>query len=187
MDPDMSDIEQFKDFLSTTDPSDFQRTSAIEVSTGYPGPGGFARFIQHHLNTSVAAFEEGDGDIDPLIHLANEEEERTYEAYHDENNGQMFRRLHREAEEMGATMFFIAMDTPAAPRALELDGMDSAAVREALERGDLQMYFGWYAEQRLGEGEPDRRGGLWEVSNYQLGERIDGVPEVAPLFHSVLA
>ena len=182
----MTEVEKFKQFLEDMKPEDFDRSSAIETGPGYTGPGGFGNFIQRRLVTSEDEFEDEGVEIDPIIYLANADEERTFEGYHDETIRDMFIRINREARQMQATMTFVSMMVPAAKAPLDLNGMDSAEVRAAIDRGDLQYYYGWYAEHQTGD-EPDRRGGLWEIVDGRLSERSDGVPEVAPLLHSILA
>ena len=183
-------MDEFDRFLENVRPQDFDRTSAVVViPQGYAGPAGFNRFVQRHLHDAERTFVERDGKVEPLLWLANAREERVFEADDDETIKDMFTRLHREAARMNATMVFIAMLLHAARQALpELDGLDSAAIRAAIKRGELRPFYGWYAEHRHGDNDPDRRSGLWELTeDGELGEREDGQPDYAPLFHSVLA
>lgn len=187
-----TDIQSFKDFLEAAAPEDFNRSSAIQtIDEGYEGAEGFEEFVNQNLETAEHAFVEADGQINPMVYLANASQERVFEAYHDETMRDLFQRLHREAREMGATMVFVAMMLHAANRELDIDATDGDEVRAAIARGDLRLHFAWYAERRHGmtptsPGAADRRGGLWEIEDSGLGERTDGRPEVAPLFHSIL-
>lgn len=185
----MSDFVNFRNFLDQVMPDDFRRSSAIAVEPiGYEGTAGFDAFVRQRVRDAEHHFNSVEGQVDPMIHLSNAAEVRGFEAYHDETNRDLFARLRREARDMGATMVLVAGKFPAAHRELDLDGLDGFEVREAIDRGDLLLHFGWYAEhRRTGEGS-DRRGGLWELvdSGTRLGAYSYGDPKVAPLFHAIL-
>lgn len=182
----MSIERDFRDFLEGIDPEDFDRSSALASFKGCTGPAGFNRFIQERLVEAEDYYDEQQGRPDPLVYLANDDRMLLFEGYPDETMLDMFTRLHREAMAMSASMVFIAMRLYAANQSLPIDGMDSAAIKAAIEEGLLTQSYAWYAEHRVGD-DRDRRSGVWPIIDGKLGERVDGSPDNAPLFHSVLA
>ena len=179
-------INEFRDFLDGIMPDNFDRSSAYAVTRpGYKGPDGFEAFTRKHIRDAEHEYEENEGNVSPLIWLANDEEERAFEAYHDETIQDMFDRIQREATSMKATMTLVAMIMHAANSKLDVDGTDPESVRAAIDSGDLELSYGWYAERQ--GTPPDRRGGLWHFNDdFTLGPRTDGNPANAPLFHSIL-
>lgn len=181
------DIADFKDFLDELTAGDFDRSSAINISNvGFSGERGFRAFMAENLDAAEQAFLDAEGEVDPIITLANADEERAFEGYHDETVRDMFDRIKREVEQMDANMAFVAMILHASTRLLDINGLDGDEIQTAIDRGDLKVYYGWYAEHRKPGAEPDRRCGLWEIHGDELGERNDGDPANAPLFHSLL-
>jgi hypothetical protein len=185
------EVEEFKQFLNATSASDFKRSSAIDIQTSsYQGVDGFEQFILDHRTGAELMFDELDGEIDPMITIANDHEMRDFEAYHDETMREMFERLHREASNMNATMVFVAMILYAATEKVDVDGLDSKDVEAAIAKGDVTKHYGWYAEYTNGYSVNIRRSGLWPIEEQGerllLGTESMGSPEVAPLFHSIL-
>jgi len=183
---DWKEIEEFRRFIRGVSADDFDRSSAIDT---LPMETDFHGFREVNIATAAEVFHDHNGEVDPIIVLANETEQRVFEADDDETMLDLFRRMHREAERMEATMVFVAMRLYAARRVLSIDGLDSDAIRAAVERGDLVEHYSWYAEQSTPDG-PHRLSGVWEIHETQegevLGARQDGSPELAPLFHQIL-
>lgn len=183
------EVHEFRAFLETIVPAEFDCTSALLVTQVDYATSGFEEFVNQKIELAERIFRDQNGEVDPLLWLATAREERMFEAYHDETNRDMFERMQREARSMSATMVFVAMILHAANEPLDINGLDADEVRAAIDRGDLLRHYGWYAEHRPLGGEPDRRGGVWEIptDGTRLGPRTDGMPVVAPLFHAVLS
>ena len=178
------EVQEFASFLEGADATDFDRTSSIASGPGIKRSE-FASFVQENIEHVQTVYEDMDGALAPIAFLANEEEEREFEAYHDETLQDMFERLHREAVAMGAYAVFVAMIVNAARQKLDIDAMDSDQIRAAVARGDLKPYYAWYAELRT-SGEPERFSGMWDIADGALGSYEEGSPAVAPLFYMVL-
>lgn len=194
VDPEMvSELEEFALFLEDANPMDFDRSSAFftEQVRYTEGAAGFQEFVNVHVGIAEAEFVDGEGDVDTWITLATADKESDFEGYPDETNMEMFIRVQREARDMDATMVFVAMRLWGSTDEVEIDGMDSSAIREGVRAGALTEHYGWYAELRQAEGKPARVSGLWEIRRDEQGEEYldqytTGVPAVAPLFNMIL-
>lgn len=186
MSGDWKEIEAFREFIQNVSADDFDRSSAVDV---LPLDYDFETFRQLNIASAAQLFHDHAGEVDPIVVLANANEQRVFEADDDETMLDLFQRMHREAERMGATMAFVAMRLYAARRVLDISGLDGDEIRAAVERGDLAEHYSWYAEQSTPDG-PNRLSGVWEIitttDGDALGERTDGRPELAPLFHQIL-
>lgn len=182
----MIEINAFREFLESVRADEFNRSSAQRiVNEGYAGSAGFLKFTKRRHAQVCEEFEEHEGNVNPIVFLANGREERVFLPDSDETNRQFFARMHREATAMGATMVFSAMVLYAANTLLDFDATDAEQVRQAIERGDVARRFGWYAEHQE-YGTSLRRSGIYEIDGGKLGEHEVGDPQNAPLFHGIL-
>jgi len=184
---DWKEIQDFRQFIENVTADDFDRTSAISELPPEPD---FVAFRDYHIRRAEKLFESNRGEVDPMIALGNENEQRIFEADDDETMMDMFLRLQREATRMEATMVFIAMRLYASHGVLDINGLDGDEIRTAVAEGKLQESYCWYAEQTTNDG-PQRASGIWQIlanvpEGDTLGERTDGHPQVAPLFHMIL-
>lgn len=186
---DWKEIEEFHKFIQEVSANDFDRSSAVEI---LPPEHNFEAFKKSNMEDAARHFIENEGQVDPIVVLANDAEQRVFEADDDETMRDLFNRMQREAQRMYATMTFVAMRLYAAHGALNINGLDGDEIRAAVARGDLSEHYAWYAEQRTPDG-PHRVSGIWQIltllpdEREALGEHTDGHPEVAPLFHQILA
>lgn len=186
-------IEEIRNFLDTVTADDFDRTSAHDEShytKEITGQARFNAFTHFHLEAARIAYAASDGYMNPWAVLHRPDARRMFVPDDDETVSMFVNRLAREAQDFGATWFFIAMVGPGG-YAEETEDIPSG---EQVFRGEatsdtFKPAINWYAESIEPKVEAVRYG-IVTIENGRARSNIEN--EVAdhagasPLFTQVM-
>jgi hypothetical protein len=183
-------------------PEDFARDTSARESQVKPGviqnlglntgPIGYDLFVELWLQ-KCRDLAETDDDFTPFAVLSNAMIERYFEGEDDEVPADFARSLQREARQMNASWFFVAMVAPA--RAVYRDeetpkqiGGDLGEIQAALMSGDLDLCVCWTTTSaELGGQRRSRAGIMYLDDEGRIGQEIEAPlnPDTDP-FNEVL-
>lgn len=174
----MSD-KQISEFFDNLDPSDFARaTSAVDtekLAAPQRGAAAFVRFVDANVKGTMEGFNAQTPQVpwQSTAVLQCSDERRIFTPDDDETNNMFIKRLHREAKQMEAEWFFIAMLGPVAI----VSGDNEEEVEAVM----------WYAEARESSFRHTRQG-MISVDGMTCGINYEGDPEgAADMFREVLS
>jgi hypothetical protein len=184
--------QEIEDFFAALTPEDFDRSSAVrveQVDQPQTGEAAFDAFVQELMARAATQYDEGDGRMDPLALLATTGSIHVFEGDHDEKVIDLYRRLRREASQLGALWFATAMIAPAAAAEVHLDNPhDQAEIDAKKATGELTYHLIWFAES-VDLTHPIVRCGMWPIDEATgaLQPCVEATPASAPaLFLGVL-
>lgn len=180
MKEEMSD-DQIQDFFDNLDPNDFAReTSAID-ETQLPqkqaGAAAFVLFVDANIKGVMDDFNEQTPQVpwQAVAVLQSSDVRRIFTPDDDETNSMFMSRLHREAQQLGAQWFFLAMVGPVV--------FATAADIDNAQEVDAIM---WYAEAHEPSFQHIRQG-MISIDGIKCGINYEGDREgAADLFKQVL-
>jgi hypothetical protein len=182
----MDAIERF--FNEITPEHFFRDTSAIgDLRMGTPSADQFDRFVTDLVFLTNERASK-DGEFNPFAVLRSAERQRIFLADADETPDAWAARLHREATDMNAVWFYVALLSPG--RVYEGDQPESIertedAIDAALDDGRLSLGLAWLAVRRDTDGEANRAGLIALDQDGKPGENTEGVldPDGNPFAH----
>lgn len=169
--------DEYTGIFDNLNPEDFnlEETTAIsETPRGHHGADAFNAFVAEQQRAVVTAYMAGEGDVQPIALLANQDTQRIFTPDDEETVAEFIKRLNREAHSMGAVWTFYACKTQVAFEEVDADAEVSDAdnaedVQAALAEGRMTDGILWYAERREGDEQHRRQGVMPEVGHGRLG------------------